>query len=166
MPFKIKSFNLVFSTGPLASFSGSMATITLSDGDTTNPISLTNWKTVANGGIVDYSAMIVINANGDTLDFNLGALGNSVGNNILQVTNGEITAGPLVMNRVNPNPLTGLTLNFNNDTVLINGTQAGGFSTGTILPKGVPIPSSLLFFGLGFVGFAVWRYRLEKLTKN
>ena len=33
------------------------------------------------------------------------------------------------------------------------------------MTSSVPIPSTLLFFGLGFVGFAAWRYRVEKLSK-
>ena len=30
----------------------------------------------------------------------------------------------------------------------------------------VPIPSTLLIFGLGFAGFVAWRYRAEKIDKN
>ena len=30
----------------------------------------------------------------------------------------------------------------------------------------IPIPSTLLIFGLGFAGFVAWRYREEKLSKN
>ena len=30
----------------------------------------------------------------------------------------------------------------------------------------VPIPSTLLFFGLGFVGFAAWRHSAEKIDRN
>ena len=33
-------------------------------------------------------------------------------------------------------------------------------------PAAVPIPSTLFIFGLGFAGFATWRYRAEKLEKS
>ena len=32
--------------------------------------------------------------------------------------------------------------------------------------RSVPIPSTLLFFGLGFAGFAMWRKRIEKIETN
>ena len=47
------------------------------------------------------------------------------------------------------------------DTGSDNATQ-----TITEKPTGVPIPSTLLLFGLGFAGFAVWRHRAEKIEKN
>ena len=34
------------------------------------------------------------------------------------------------------------------------------------ITNSVPIPSTLLIFGLGFAGFAAWRYRMEKINKN
>lgn len=64
------SFDLVFSSGALAAFPGSMATITTTDGDT--PGAFATWKNINNATVLDFSAMIVVDGVGTTLNYGLG----------------------------------------------------------------------------------------------
>ena len=52
------------------------------------------------------------------------------------------------------------------DVMYTGAGEIPGSGTFRVKIEQVPIPSTFLFFGLGFAGFAAWRYREEKLSKN
>jgi len=159
------SYDLDFTSGSLSGIAGSMVTLELSDGDATGP--LANWKSASNGGILGYSATIVVDSAGTTLDFQSGAAGNSLGNANLSVAGGEILYGSIVMYlaaNLPDNSLATLYLNFNMNPDFVslnNAVPAGGYSTGTVSPKStVSVPDgglSILLLGGGLVGLACWR---------
>jgi len=159
---QIFSYDLTFVEGPLAGIGGSMATVTTTDGDT--PGAFSTWKNISDSSITDFSAMIVINAAGDTIDFDL----TNVASGFAKVVGGAITAGTISAT-ITPTPLTSLSLQFNTSTVIVNGTPAGGFSKGVdgIAPKsrtiGVPDNgSTILLLGLSIIGIAALRRRFGR----
>ncbi len=125
------SYDLTFTEGALTGIGGSMLTVNLTDGDATGAVA--NWKSLENGGIVSYQAMIV-DTGGGIVDFDSTATGNTWGNNAIRVTGGVVDAGYLVMYS-GGNANASLSFSFNNMSFTSNGSALGGPGRGTIALK-------------------------------